>query len=130
MEFIFNDGGRSSYFKGTAGDCVVRAIAIVTGKDYKKVYDAAFALIGYSPRDGIKHRHTRMLMEHFGGKWHATMQIGSGCKVHLRKEELPDGRLVCKCSGHCVAVIDGVINDLSDPSRGGTRCVYGYWLFN
>ena len=27
------------------------------------------------------------------------------------------------------AVIDGVINDTYDPSRGGKRCVYGYWVF-
>jgi hypothetical protein len=24
-------------------------------------------------------------------------------------------------------VIDGVIHDLYDPSRDGTRCVYGYY---
>jgi hypothetical protein len=24
-------------------------------------------------------------------------------------------------------VIDGVIHDTHDCSRGGTRCVYGYW---
>ena len=39
MEFKFNDGGRSKYFKGFTGDCVTRAIAIATGLDYKKVYD-------------------------------------------------------------------------------------------
>ncbi len=29
---------------------------------------------------------------------------------------------------HYTAVIDGVINDTHDPSREGTRCVYGYWV--
>jgi len=24
-------------------------------------------------------------------------------------------------------VLDGVIHDTHDPSRGGRRCVYGYW---
>ena len=24
-------------------------------------------------------------------------------------------------------MIDGVIHDTYDPTRGGTRCVYGYW---
>jgi hypothetical protein len=47
--------------------------------------------------------------------------------VHLRAEELPGGRLIVKVSKHVVAVIDGVINDSHDPSRGGTRCVYGYY---
>ena len=42
MKHHFNDGGRSQYFKGAkAGDCVVRAIAIASGLDYKKVYDDA-----------------------------------------------------------------------------------------
>ena len=25
------------------------------------------------------------------------------------------------------AVIDGVVNDIYDGTRGGSRCVYGYW---
>lgn len=69
------------------------------------------------------------MVAHFGGKWHPTMTIGSGCKVHLRADELPSGRIVCSCSGHLVAVIDGVLNDTFDSSRGGKRCVYGYWIF-
>ena len=55
------------------------------------------------------------------------MKIGSGCRVHLRERELPSGRLIVSVSRHMVAVIDGVIHDTHDPSRGGTRCVYGYW---
>jgi hypothetical protein len=55
------------------------------------------------------------------------MHIGSGCQVHLRREELPAGRLVVQASKHVVAVIDGVIHDTHDSSRDGTRCVYGYW---
>ena len=27
-DYLFNDGGRSHYFKGKTGDCVVRAITI------------------------------------------------------------------------------------------------------
>ena len=30
-------------------------------------------------------------------------------------------------SKHITAVVDGVIHDTFDPSRDGTRCVYGYW---
>jgi hypothetical protein len=55
------------------------------------------------------------------------MAIGQGCKVHLRATELPAGRLIVQVSKHLVAVIDGVIRDTSDPSRGGKRCVYGYY---
>jgi hypothetical protein len=55
------------------------------------------------------------------------MQIGSGCRVHLRADELPGGRLVVALSRHSTEVIDGVIHDRHDCSREGTRCVYGYW---
>lgn len=34
----YNDGGRSAYFKGSAGDCVTRSLAIYLGLDYKQVY--------------------------------------------------------------------------------------------
>jgi len=66
-------------------------------------------------------------MESTGWQWPPTMLIGQGCKVHLRAEELPAGRLVVSVSKHLVAVIDGVIQDTHDPSRNGTRCVYGYF---
>jgi hypothetical protein len=55
------------------------------------------------------------------------MQVGSGCQVHLRTEELPKGRLVVRLSRHLTAVVDGVIHDIYNPDRRGTRCVYGYF---
>jgi hypothetical protein len=38
-EWIYDDGGRSKYFKGITEDCVCRSISIATGSDYKEVYD-------------------------------------------------------------------------------------------
>jgi hypothetical protein len=55
------------------------------------------------------------------------MQVGSGCTVHLREDELPSGTLIVAVSRHLTVVKDGVIYDNHDPSRDGTRCVYGYW---
>ena len=46
--------------------------------------------------------------------------LGRGCTVHLRAEELPAGRLVVSLSKHVTAVVNGVIRDTYDPSRGGT----------
>lgn len=139
MKFQHNDGGRSAAgYKGSAGDCVVRAIAIATGKPYQDVYDALNTL-GKTERAGRRKRGTsnartgvykvtfRKYLEQLGWTWHPTMQIGSGCKVHLRADELPSGRLVVSVSRHMVAVIDGVIHDTHDCSRNGTRCVYGYF---
>lgn len=135
--FTFNDGGRvDAGYKGNAGDCVVRAIAIATETPYQKVYDDLFELNqrqkgklrGASPRDGgTKTATIRKYMHSLGWKFVATIGIGTGCKVHLKSDELPQGRIVVRASKHLVAVIDGVINDTYDCSRNGTRCVYGYY---
>lgn len=131
MKFVYNDGGRSRYFKATqVGDCVVRAAAIASQKDYEEVYDLARKIVKGTPRNGMSKIHTKRLMETLGGKWQPTMTIGSGCKVHLKDGELPNGRIVCSLSGHVVAIINGVVNDIYEDDRNGTRCVYGYWKFN
>lgn len=148
MKFVYDDGGRAEAgFKGTAGDCVVRAIAIATERRYREIYDLVNETAKESPkewitrsrgkarirfrssaRNGVDKQDIRKVMERLGWRWVPTMQIGSGCKVHLREGELPMGRLIVSTSKHLVAVIDGVIHDLEDPSRGGTRCVYGYHI--
>ena len=145
INFIYNDGGRSKYFKGSAGDCVTRAIAIAADLPYKNVYDRLAeghatqrrskhdkGTRSKSARDGISttRKWFKDYMVELGFEWTPTMQIGSGCQVRLRSDELPKGRLVCNVSGHMVAVIDGVIQDTYDCSRQGTRCVYGYWKLN
>ena len=129
MKFVFNDGGRSNYFKAdNVGDCGVRAVANATGLDYKKVYDDLKSLNkGKSCRDGTPRKVMAKYMEQLGWKWTPTMGIGTGCKVHLREDELPKGNLVLSLSGHFSCVRDGVLYDTYDCSRGGTRCVYGYW---
>ena len=132
-KFVYNDGGRSKYFKGAnVGDCAVRAFAIASGRDYKEVYDLAKTLCkkkGESPRSGLKKRQCDKLGSLLGGEWVCCMRIGEGCKLHLNCDELPKGNIVCSCSKHLVAVIDGIVNDTYDSSRDGKRCVYGYWKF-
>ena len=139
MKWIYDDGGREAAgYKGSAGDCAARAVAIVTGKPYQEVYDAINGLAGNertgkrkrgvsSARTGVYKNTLRRYMESIGWSFVPTMTIGSGCKVHLRDGELPIGRLLCNVSKHYVAVVDGAIHDTFDPSRDGTRCVYGYY---
>lgn len=129
MSFTYDDGGRKqSGFKGTTGDCVTRSIAIVTGKPYREVYDRIFELGKKSPRNGVlKKVYKPYIEEELGLIWTPTMGIGTGCTVHLVASELPKGKLIVNVSKHLTAMIDGVIHDTHDPSRDGTRCVYGYW---
>ena len=142
MDFIYSDGGRSNYYKANnVGDCVCRAICNATGMDYKEVYDEINRLAKAektrekrtgsgksSSRNGVykKTFHT-YLTQKLGWKWTPTMKIGSGCKTHLRKEDLPEGVLIVSVTKHMTCVKDGAIYDTYDCSRDGTRCVYGYY---
>jgi len=140
QKFQLNDGGRQNAgYKGCTGDCVTRSIAIVSRKPYKEIYDALNILsesehIGKrkkkksNSRTGVYKVSYRKYLKSLGYEWIPTMQIGSGCKVHLRHDELPKGRIIVKISRHLTVVIDGVINDIYDCSRNGTRCVYGYFI--
>lgn len=127
MRFIYDDGGRSKYFTAQAGDCVTRAVTIATGLDYKEVYDNIKRLIKHTPRNGVSKKETRAIMEAYGFTWVSCMTIGAGCTTHLREDELPKGVIMCQLTKHVTTVKDGVIYDTYDPSRGGSRCVYGYW---
>ena len=137
--YKFNDGGRKAAgYKGTTGDCGIRALAIClqlpydevreTCKPFLKQEKASKRRAGKSSlTKGIHGVTFRKIAEHYGLKWTPTMAIGTGCKVHLKADELPKGRIICNVSRHYVAVVDGVINDNHDCSRNGTRGVYGYF---
>jgi hypothetical protein len=139
MSFQQNDGGRAlAGYKGQTGDCATRALAIAAQMPYQAAYDLINQVATRerqssgkrgksSSRTGVHGVTMRRVMAGLGWQWVPTMLIGQGCKVHLRSDELPMGRLLVCVSKHYVAVIDGVINDTSNPSRDGTRCVYGYF---
>lgn len=147
MNWQYHDGGREQAgFRGDAGDCVVRAIALATprppgtspGQHYLDIYRSLQAEMKQprcrrwfrgpaSPRDGVPDRIWRPWLLARDWQWTPTMQVGSGCRVHLRTGELPPGRLIVQVSKHLCAVVDHVILDTHDPSRDGMRCVYGYW---
>jgi hypothetical protein len=171
MKVVINDGGRKAAgYMGATGDCVTRSIAIVAQLPYQEVYDRLARIMATMPKtkkrkkaginsaaDGVytKSKLFKDYMKELGFVWTPTMQIGSGCKVHLATGELPKGRLVVAVSKHYTSVIDGVIHDTHDPQRAdsfmferdvgqtlkanqgrnvngvwtkiGGRCVYGYW---
>lgn len=146
QSWSYNDGGRKEAgYKGETGDCVVRSIAIALQLPYQEVYDELMArsaaygrtrrshaakqilIKGASPRNGVYGEVYKPYLKEKGWLWQPTMFVGQGCKVHLRSDELPRGRLILRLSRHVTTVIDGVIHDIYDPSRLGTRCVYGYF---
>lgn len=140
MKFVYDDGGRSKYFKAEkVGDCVVRSICNASGLDYLEVYKgineiAKTERIGKrkrsvsSARDGVfKGTYRKYIERVLGWTWYPCMTIGSGCTTHLNENELPDGTLIVCVSKHNTCVKDGVLYDTYDCSRGGKRCVYGYF---
>ena len=145
MRFTRDDGGRAAAgFKGSAGDCVTRAIAIATGKPYREVYDALAARIkefakgrsrrarhaakgGATPRNGVHREVYQAYLESLGWTWVPTMKVGQGCRTHLAAGDLPDGRIIVRVSKHICAVVDGVLRDTHNCARAGSRCVYGYF---
>ena len=146
LQLKVDDGGRAAAgYKGKVGDCVVRSIAIETGACYQKVYQDLYnenkkfrinsktklakklKKKNDSPRTGTHRIVLKKYLKKLGWKWYPTMFIGQGCKVHLKKEELPQGTIIVSCSKHITVVKNGVLHDTYDCSRNGTRCVYGYW---
>ena len=137
--FFKTDGGRAAAgFKGSTGDCVTRALAIAEDMPYKEAYDLINAYSKNekaskrrrkksSSRTGVYRVTFDRVMADLGWEWTPTMKVGSGCTVHVNKDELPSGRLILRLSRHMAAFIDGELHDSHDCSRNGKRCVYGYW---
>ena len=155
MEFNYNDGGRSKYFKANnVGDCVTRAIAIATGRDYKEVYDTLNEMAkkestkkhrGHKrsqSRNGVFKETWKRYLAQAGWVHVSTCVIGSrNSKVKFVDGALPEkGTYIVQLSRHLTTLIDGVINDTYDCSKkqyydwesgdlmtNDERCVYGYW---
>ena len=155
MEWVYDDGGRSKYFKGeNVGDCVCRAITIATGMDYKEVYDelqrrakceTATQLKHHrsgkrsSARNGVFRETFKEYLSDLGWQKHSTCGFGKGVQCHLVADELPSGIVIVQVAKHLVCVIDGVIHDTYDSSckqyydehgnlcTNNRRAVYSYW---
>lgn len=141
MKFVYSTGGREKYFKTTnVRDCVCRAISNATGIDYLEVYNAINAEAKNehtskrkrktsSARNGVYTATAKRYIERtLGWQWVPCMSIGTGCKVHVKEGELPaKGSYILNLSAHFSCWKDNQLYDTYDCSRGGTRCVYGYW---
>ena len=130
MEWVYDTGGREKYYKAlSVGDCVVRAIAIANGMDYKVTYNLLKKYNdGDTPRNGVYRIVYAKLLKDLGWKNVSCCEDGYD-KVYLNKEEIPEeGPVICRLDKHAVAVIDGVIHDTYNSARDGNRRVYEYWI--
>jgi len=125
--YVYNDGGRSEAgYKGEAGDCAARAMAIALDLPYREVYTElarANKEFGFarSARNGIFKEVFETVLERHGWYWHKAPQFEGR---RARASDMPEGVVIARMAGHYCAVIDGMIHDNWDCSR---KMVYGYW---
>ena len=119
--FIFADGGRADAgYKGKTGDCVVRAVAIATGIDYKTAYNLPALKVAGGAFTGPAMRLTSS----------GTVGIGIARQNLLAAKPmpptLPKPKVTTASSlpASLAAVRDGVVYDTYDSSH---KMVYGYF---
>jgi len=148
-KYEYDDGGREAAgWKGTGGDCVVRAVAIATGRPYQEVYDRCAEGNKNSPGSfssrgrrtalhgvAVKEKWFKDYMKELGFEW----VVAPYGQVHVRSDSLPQqGSFMLEVGNHYAAYVDGVLRDTWDCSTikkrrrkhrkdGITRCVWGYW---
>lgn len=143
LSFEHSDDGRArAGFRGSAGDCGVRAAAIVTGSDYRATYDALFARQkAYraksrkpakrdrtaSPRAGVARDVMHAHMIEAGADWIALASIGGDVvRVIDVAARWPRGRIVMRLARHYSVMIDGV--NLDTWGQHPQKRVYGVWI--
>lgn len=149
MKFIYSDGGRSKYFKTEkVGDCVTRAIANATGKDYLEIYKDLNKMAKFenttkhrehkisSSRNGVFRETWKQYLKDLGWIYHSSKINGRWLK--LTESDLPSGNLIIQISKHLTNVKDKVLYDTYDCSikkywqdgillENTERAIYGYW---
>ena len=125
----YNDGGRrAAGFKTCqVGDCVNRALAIVTGVDYmlirRLLIEACMRERGADrshPETGVYPRTYGRLLKSLGA--------GNYTKINSWDQLPPVGRCLVVLEGHVVAYVDGVFHDTYDPIEKSAD-LQGYYHF-
>ncbi len=147
MKFIETDGGRQAAgFIGTTGDCVTRALTIVTGEPYKQVYQELFDTAkayskeydnpiaerikrhGATPRRGVNKEIYDIFLRKRG--WAYLNKLKNDKYVERMVEDTFDSEkmYIVQVSKHLTVVKNHTILDSYDPSKDGKRGVKGYYL--
>ena len=131
MEWIYDTGGREKYYKAlNVNDCVTRAIAIANGMDYKETYMALKKYNGgESPRNGVCEFIYKKMLIDLGWEY---VDLKAE-RTSLADADLPnDEIIICRLSGHLVAVVNGVIHDTWNSGKGRKhrppKELLGYWV--
>lgn len=100
----------------------------------KRVYRSQVDKYSANAWNGVPRDVVDEVMSGAGWEWVPVMSVGAGAgeRMHVRYQELPEealaDRVVLRCSAdEYVAVVGGVVRHPEDPSRNGSRTVYGYY---
>ena len=118
-KYKFNDGGRSNHFpsklkKDRTGDCTIRAIAIATKLDYKKVMSDMFTLgleIGCMPNDD------KVVESYFKERGYVKRKTLKNGKRKYIVNDFPKSNVILRVAKHIVFVSDEYVEDVWDCSR-------------
>lgn len=131
MRFIYDDGGHDTYAPHATGDCAIRAISVVTGKDYRDVKSDVLETAKYEKgrskrSDG--ETYTRLATVRSVMSWYGWKFVDSRKKpLAFTEENWGDRTYMLWVPWHFTAVIDGAIHDTFDSSKQETEIVKGYW---
>ena len=139
IAYSLDDGGRAAAgFKGQAGDCVVRAIAILTRAPYAAVYArmaAAMKQAGYSasgngdrqkPRPGLRPRLTARQVQNLVKRSYGLRRVdlGRGARPTYTQAWQLHGNCLVGTTKHVAAIVDGTLRDTFDHRVYDAR-IYG-----
>ncbi len=128
-KFVWSDGGRAaSGFVGLAGDCVVRSIAIASGRSYRDVYKEIGEASLKSPRNGVpldivtKYMHSQnWQLQDFAGMCFVPFLLPKGAVVvSLYKSEHRCRHLTC--------LVDQTVYDTWNPADDGNYKIDCLWV--
>ena len=122
--FAFDDGGRKAAgYKGSAGDCVVRAMAILTGIDYQQCYDElaegnskqtrvrASDRGKRSARNGVYRTAFAPVFKQHGLE---KVKLPKGPRPTITEAHAQYGNCIISTRKHLFAIIDGAVRDTWD----------------
>ena len=113
--------------KDEYGDCVIRALCKVTGKEWLEVFDELIPYVREVQANPNAPQVQSKYLEDQGFKWVGIKaQKGkSRPTVANMYKVFPKGTCIIRVAHHVVAMVDGVYYDTWDS---GGKSVYGYYV--
>ena len=115
--YVYDDGGRlEAGFKGIAGDCVARALAVFTGESYEQVYRdlaAANKTAGKSrsARNGLRKDVYEPVYLKYGL---VKVRLPKGPRPTYTEAYGQHGDCIVSTAKHIAAIVDGELRDTFD----------------